>query len=163
MKKIWILLLITVFFSGCGTGRTYETLGSVPQTKPPVQPKNVSVILPEGAAETVWKTDEGTFYDCDGYTVSLQTLNSGDFAQTVKTLSGFRPDKLTILESGDDGQKRYDWVWTAAGADEQMLCRAAVIDDGDYHYCLCVMAEADTAGNYTQLWNELFSSFRLEL
>ncbi len=162
MKKIWIWLLITVLLTGCSAGGSYETLGTVPQEKPPAPMAKVTLALPEEAAENVWQTEEGTFYDCQGYTLSLQTFASGDLPKTVQTLSGFRPDKLTVLESGETGCRRYDWVWIAAGADGDVLCRAAVIDDGNYHYCLSAMALAGEAGDLTETWNGLFGSFRLE-
>ena len=40
--------------------------------------------------------------------------------------------------------------------------RAAVLDDGRYHYVLTVQADAARSGELTETWNQLFSGFSLE-
>jgi hypothetical protein len=119
-------------------------------------------LLPEDAAVETFAGEEIGVYDCGEYAVVLQTVPSGNFDSTVKSVSGFAPDQLTVLESRMDGVRRYDWVWTAAAEVGDVLCRAAVLDDGKYHYCLSVIAPAGKAGALTQTWNQLFGSFRLE-
>jgi len=39
--------------------------------------------------------------------------------------------------------------------------RAAILDDGSYHYVLSVLAEADRAGEFEQVFRALFESYAL--
>ena len=101
-------------------------------------------------------------YDCDGYILLLQTFSSGDLTATVQNLSGFSPEQLTVIKTASDTTKRYDWVWTAAGEEGEVLGRASILDDGNYHYCLCTIAPADQSTVLSEEWSNLFGSFRLE-
>lgn len=162
MRKCWIIAVLCMLLAGCGSKEVFETLGNVQHENSELPAMAaVSLQLPEEAAAEAFGSGEGTLYECEGYTLVLQTVASGDFARTVQTLSGFQPEKLTILESKVGQAQRYDWVWTAAGEDGDVLCRATVLDDGKYHYCLTAVADAREAGNLTAHWNELFGSFCL--
>ncbi len=163
MKKCCFLIVLSLLLTGCGAVPTFETLGTIEHqsaTTPSVA--QVMVELPEDAAQDVFQSEQETLYSCEDYTISMRTMVSGDLQSTIKTLSGYSPDKLTVMESASGQTSRYDWVWTAVGEDGDMIGRGAVLDDGSYHYCLCVMAQADLAGSLSQEWNELFGSFRLE-
>lgn len=163
MKKwLWILLTM-VLLTGCGSVETFETLGDISHisaTEPAI--RQVMLTLPADAALETGGQDFGaSMYACDGYTMVLQMFDAGDMEATIRTLSGFSPKDLTVLESVCGDHTRYDWVWTAAAEEGDLVCRGTVLDDGDYHYTLCVMAQASTAGELTQAWNELFASFCL--
>ena len=122
---------------------------------------SVRLVLPETAAKQTFGDDSDTVYECETYTLVLQTLLAGDLRATVRTLSGFYPDKLTVMESQQGQGKRYDWVWSAAGESGELVCRAAVLDDGNYHYCIYTIAQAEEAGTLAEEWNKLFASFCL--
>ena len=161
MKKLMIFLLLTIILAGCAATPTFETLGQVQHQQTVTHPAaEVLLSLPEDAAAVTFGGSD-TVYECNGYTLVLQTCSSGDLTATVQALSGFSPEKLTILESAAQTLRRYDWVWTAAGEGGDLLCRAAVLDDGNYHYCVYALAPAQNAGKLTEEWNELFASFRL--
>ncbi len=163
MKKSWFIILLTLLLCGCSAVETFETLGSISHqsASTPAQAQ-VGLTLPEDAAEDVFQGEQETLYSCEDYSISLQTLDSGDLKSTIQSLSGYSPDKLTVVESASGTATRYDWVWTAVGEEGDMIGRGAVLDDGSYHYCLCVMASAEIAGSLTGEWNELFGSFHLE-
>ena len=162
MRKFLLLLLICVLLSGCAASEVFETLGPVlhqPENLPAMS--TLQLTLPDTAiAETFGGSDK--LYECDGYTLILQNLPAGDFSGTVRTLSGFWPQELTVLESGTAEIRRFDWVWTAMGESGQLVCRAAVLDDGNYHYCLTAVAPVANAGELSEQWNALFASLRLE-
>lgn len=162
MKKIVVLLILCVLLTGCSAAETFETLGQIQHQSvdAPVQ-ATVQLSLPESATACVFAGGEERLYDCDGYFLELQTISSGDLQSTLQQLSGYCPEKLTVIESRVGEIKRYDWVWTAAGEDGDMICRAAVLDDGNYHYCLSTMASAQSAGTLMDEWNRLFASFCL--
>lgn len=161
MKKAVCFLVLVTVLAGC-SAPVYETMGNVDHVgSNDALPRQMTLALPEDAAVL---TASGTdmLYTCSEYTMSLQTLPAGDLASTVKTLSGYDLAQLTMLQSQCADHGRYDWVWVAAGEEGDVLCRAAVLDDGNYHYSLCVSANADAAADLTNTWNELFRSFCLD-
>ena len=164
MKKCMILLVCMLMLTGCGAVETMETLGNVIHnggTQAPVQ--QVVLEVPAEASVTVSGGETGlTMYECDGYTLYLQTFSSGDLQGTIRTLSGFAPEDLTVMTTACNDHQRYDWVWTAAAEEGDLVCRGTVLDDGNYHYTLCVMAQAEVAGELSEEWNGLFRSFCLE-
>lgn len=162
MKKIFAIVLLCAALTGCAATETFETLGNVEHERSEqAAAGKLTLSLPSSASKEAFSNGGDTMYDCDGYTLMLQTLSSGDLTRTVRAISGFSPDKLTLMESRADGYGRYEWVWTAAGEGTDVICRAAVLDDGNYHYCLYTIAAAQDAGTLTQEWNAVFSSFRL--
>lgn len=164
MKKCVLILMLLFLLTGCGAKETMETLGQVPHGPgEPAQLQQVCLEVPEEASVTVsgGETDL-TMYECEGYTVYLQTFPSGDLQSTIRTLSGFAPEDLTVMNTTCGDHQRYDWVWTAAAEEGDMVCRGTVLDDGNYHYTLCVVAQSDVAGSLSEEWNTLFGSFCLE-
>ena len=65
------------------------------------------------------------------------------------------------VETFEKGFHRWDWVWTAAGEGGDAVGRAAVLDDGVYHYCVSVMAEAGEAGALETQWSALMGSIEV--
>lgn len=164
MKKIGLLLLIVALLTGCATVPTWETMGEVSHISP-TQPqlRQVVLTLPEEATQETAASDTGvTVYTCEDYLICLQTFSAGDLSNTVRCMSGFSPEALTVLESPCKDHQRYDWVWTAVAEEGEMVCRGAVLDDGNFHYTLCVMARSEDAGTLQNTWNSLFGSFCLE-
>lgn len=161
MKKWIVLLLLCCLLSGCAAAPTFETLGDISheQVLAPV-PKEIVLALPKDAAvETV--NSEQKAYECKDYSLWTQTVTAGDLNATVKALSGFTPDKLTVMESKTDTRKRYDFTWTAAGENGDMVFRAAILDDGEFHYCVTAVAEAKDMADLTDDWNTLFASMEI--
>lgn len=164
MKKFWIFLFVSVLLTGCATQETFETV-----TDEYVQPvasvmRQAALLLPEDAAVNVMQNeDAGTIYFCDGYTLTLQTMESGDLNRTVCATTGYDKDRLRILETMSSDFKRYDFVWTAAGEGEDQVGRGAVLDDGSYHYVLTCMTGASQAEALQEQWQSIFASFCLTL
>lgn len=162
MRKWCIILVLCMGLYGCAAQDTFETLGQVQHESNEVPVMgSIQVSLPESAAGEVFSNEGNSCYECDGYTLTLQTFSSGNMEQTVRSISGFSPERLTIIESKIGKCKRYEWVWTAVGEGEDVLCRAMVLDDGNYHYCLTTMAAAHQAGTLQSEWNQVFASFTL--
>lgn len=160
MKKWIVLILLGSLLSGCAAP-TFETLGDISheQVLAPV-PKEIVLSLPKDASVEAMNNEQ-TAYACKNYSICMQTMEAGDLYATVKALSGFSPDKLTIMESKTDTLKRYDFTWTAAGASGDLVFRAAVMDDGEYHYCVTAMAEATDMAGLMDDWNTLFASMEI--
>ena len=160
MKKWLICICFVLFLTGCAAAETFETVGD-DLLQPVMAPiGEIMLELPSSASrQTMISDEDGKLYFCDGYTVTVQTLNRGDLDRTARTLCGFGVSNLDIVETASEGKKRWDWAWTAAGEGGDTVGRAAVIDDGHYHYCVTVMANAADAGALDGQWTAMLRSF----
>lgn len=160
MKKLWIILCISVLFTGCASAETFETLGDELLQPAMAEVGQINLSLPpEASSQTMLSNDGDKLYFCDGYTAAVQIMDRGNLDRTCRQLCGFGADSLNILETVSDDGRRYDWVWTAAGEGGDVLGRVAVIDDGSYHYCVSLQADASMAGELESQWIKLLSSF----
>ncbi len=160
LKKIIWMTVFCLLLSGCSSA-TFETMGPVAHVAQTVLPvRGILLDIPADAA-VLTASGPDSIYTCGDFDLSLQVLPAGDIRSTVLQVCGYEPERLTILECADGDFDRYDWSWTAAGENGDVICRAAVLDDGNYHYSLCVSADAALAGGLTEQWNALFSSFGL--
>ena len=161
MKKRWYLLVLCMMLTGCNGTETFETLGKIQHDQIEIPAiASVALSLPECAVMETFGGEDKVF-DCGEYTLVLQNLQSGDFQTTVERISGFDAERLTIMQSGSADIKRWDWIWTAASDEGELLGRAAVLDDGNYHYCLYILAPAQIATVMYEEWNGIFASFHL--
>lgn len=158
MKKLYVLALL-VFLTGCASEQTFETVEDWYYT-PAISQGVLSVSLPEDAAVQT-HSESGSIYLCDGYSICLQTLEAGDLDATLRSISGFSSEQLQIIQTRQQELKRYDFVWAAAGEAGDTVCRAAILDDGYFHYTLSVSADAAQAEGLESCWQELFASFTL--
>ena len=163
MKKIWWILIVAMLLCGCSGEQALETVNDELWISTMAPQKELSVKLPATAAKSVLAAEDGAqLYFCDGYVLTLQTTSSGDLNKTTQTLCGFDREKLTVMETKLGGVKRYDWIWTGVGEGSVQVGRAAVLDDGDYHYCVTVMADESSSGSLTGEWDALFSTLSLK-
>jgi hypothetical protein len=163
MKKCLIWVLLVMLLSGCGVRETFETVDDDVIQPVMASAAELSMKLPDtAAAQAVQNDDGGKLYFCDGYVLTVQTLDGGDMERTAKELCGFGTDGLDILETISTDHRRRDWVWTCAGEGGDSIGRAAVLDDGNFHYCVTVMAGAATVGSLEEEWNALFSSLCID-
>ena len=163
MKRTLYLMVMLVMLSGCGAVETFETVAD--ELVEPVmgQMRGVRLELPEDAALAVMGQQDGdTIYLCDGYALAVQMLQSGDLDETIREVSGFAPDQVTVLRTKTQDADRYEFVWSAVGEGGDQLCRGAILDDGSYHYTLTAMADAKAAGDLERQWDAIFESFRLD-
>lgn len=160
MRK-WLICLCTVLLlTGCAAAETFETVGDELLQPVMAEVGQISLSVPEGAyVQTMITGGDDKLYFCDGYTVAVQILDRGNLDRTCAELCGFQKESLNILETSAEGQKRYDWIWTAVGEGGDTLGRASVIDDGKYHYCVSLQADAAMAGELESQWSKLLGSF----
>lgn len=162
MKKCWMILVILgLILAGCGAEETFETVADE-QAEPVIaQQRQIYVELPGEAASPAVESDSGRLYLCGDYEISIQILEGGDRAATVKTLSGYEQDALTMMQRQRKDADCWEFVWASAGETGDMVGRAMVLDDGSYHYCIAVLADAETARQNQAVWDRMFDSFRL--
>lgn len=146
--------------TGCAAAETFETVGDELLQPAMAEVGQINLSLPpEASYQAMTNSDGDKLYFCDGYTAVVQILDRGDLDRTCRQVCGFGADGLNILETVSGSGKRYDWVWTAAGEGADVLGRTAVIDDGNYHYCVSLQADATMAGELESQWTKLMSSF----
>ena len=158
MKCLVCGLFLAGLLCGCQTEPTLETVNDEWIVPVMAQPREVSLGLPENMVMSVLEQDGRKLYLGEDYEIMLETLASGDLNATVQTLSGYEKDQLTVLETSQGDEKRYDFVWATTGEAGQRLGRAVILDDGDYHYCLSVLRDA---GEAQIVWRDVFGSFSL--
>lgn len=163
MKKRWIIwLVMTLMLMGGCQEPAYETIADEPAVPAAAQCRQILVSLPENAAvPTAEQAGVGDIYECDGFTLTVQTLDAGDLDKTLQTLTGYHRDELQIIESVKDGFKRYDSVFTAAGEGSLQVGRVCILDDGEYHYAVTTLAPEQTAGQLRSAWEDIYATFRL--
>ena len=161
MKKVWILLALAAILCGCASEETLETVSDDIVQPAMAQPGEVSVRLPDNAVAPVLESDSEQVYLSEDYEIVVETVSGGDLSATVQRISGYRADNLTVMETAQDGVKRYDFVWASAGENGDRLGRAVILDDGNYHYCLSVLRDADSEKTSQIVWRDVFDSFRL--
>ena len=163
MKKCCMILLFVLLLSGCSAQQTFERVYDdllLPVMAPVAQ---LQLQLPSSAAQPVLANDTGErLYFCDGYTLAVQTLEAGDLDKSLQSLCGYGREELTLLETKAETHSRYDWAFTCAGEGGTQVGRGAILDDGNYHYCVTVMAQESLSGALQDTWNDLFESLSLK-
>ena len=165
MKKVWIVLMMAVLVSvsGCMAPDAFETMNDTYlQPELPAAGK-LTMLLPVEAAALTMEGDTGAVYVCDGYTVTLHTCMAGDLDATLRTITGFGRENLPVMERLDEGMKRYECVWTAAGEGGDQVGRAVILDDGNYHYTMTLLADAAAMGELTDIWQNILASVRVNI
>lgn len=163
MKKLLIVLLCACLLSGCRSPESYETMTDLYYVPELPVPAEITVWLPENAAASVMEDEEaGTLYLCDGYTVSLQTLEAGDLDATLCAVTGYDKDALHGIGWEQNGLSRYECAWASAGEGGDQVARTVVLDDGAYHYVITVMGQAALAGAMAETWQAITDSITLD-
>lgn len=155
----WLVVLLALILCGCRTQETFETISDEPVQQVMAAPREVSVRLPDNAVAPVLETDARQVYLSEDYEIVIETLASGDLDATVRSISGFDKDQLTVIETQWEDVTRYEFVWAAAGENGDRLGRAVVLDDGSHHYCMSVLRDADAVSQV--VWRDVFGSFAL--
>ena len=152
MKTLWILLALASLLCGWTSEETLETISDDIVQPVMAQPGEISVRLPDNAVAPVLESDSEQVYLSEDYEIIVETVSGGDLSATIQRISGYTPDNLTVMETAQDGAKRYDFVWASAGENGDQLGRAVILDDGNYHYCLSVLRDADTTEKSQIVW-----------
>ncbi len=160
MKKLWIIAA-AILLAGCAAPKDYETMSDM-YNVPQLEARQISVWLPEESSTATMTDGAGAMlYIFDGYTVMVETLEAGDLDKTLKQVSGFSQDRLQIITREDENVRRMECVWAAAGEGEDQIGRTVILDDGSFHYVLTLLSDASKAGELTQQWQKIASSFSL--
>ncbi|MBE6926638.1 MAG: hypothetical protein E7461_07335 [Ruminococcaceae bacterium] len=159
MKK-WIVVMILLLLTGCTPKANFETVGDVyaPEN---LTPCDVTLTLPAEASVQTITGEGGRLYLCDGYSVTVQTLIGGDLEKTIEEVTGFSPQRLTLLETEKEGLRLCRCVWTSAGEGGDQIAQTLILNDGNFHYAVTAMAPSEKAAALSNTWQEIFRSVKL--
>ena len=155
---MWILLAALVL-TGCGEAPAAETVMDVLEEPVVAQPREIHLELPGETVACAMESDSGRLYLGDGYEVMVQTLPGGDLDATIRSLTGFQREDITVLQTSQE-PKRWEFAWAAAGEQGERVGRGLVLDDGNYHYCLSVLQDANDE-DCQIIWSQVFATFSL--
>lgn len=161
-KRLWLLLLLpALLLAGCAAEETLETVADELDIPVMAVPREVSVSLPGETDLGAVEGSTGRIYLANDYQVTIETLDAGDLDKTIREMSGFHREDLTVLETQEKDVKRYEFVWVSAGEKGEQLGHGIILDDGNYHYCMTVLRDADQETGTQVVWDEIFQSFSL--
>lgn len=159
MKKFCLIAVLALLLTGCGARETFETVNDDLDVPAVAQAGKIMVNLPENAASAVMENEDGALYQCNGYHVVLQTLPGGNLDNTLRTVTGYGKDAVSVMETKRYGMDRYDFVWTSASEQGDQIGRGSILSDGTYHYCVSVMGNAADYLQYEDAYRSVLSSF----
>lgn len=159
MKIIVFALVGILLLSGCTSEPVYETIGDVwENTEPVVSPGRMEVPLPEGAEMEVLEANGDGFYRVGDWELWTKVLSGGDLKKTLVALSGMDTDSLTVIDRNLQGYDCHETTWTVSSEDGIHVVRAGILDDGNYHYCLCVSVPEEDAGEAGEVFSQILQS-----
>lgn len=158
MKRFGLLLMVALLLCGCGAVETMETVADEWVIPVAAKPKELRLELPGEALACAMESDTGRMYFGDSYEVLVQTFSSGDLNDTLTELTGFPREELTVMQTQNGDIDRWEFAWAAAGEHGERIGRGVILDDGEYHYCLSVLQDADVT-DCQIVWSEVFRSF----
>ncbi|MBO5867870.1 MAG: hypothetical protein J6Q54_03050 [Oscillospiraceae bacterium] len=162
MKKLWVILLAALLLCGCGKDKALETVSDISAEPVVARVQQIRVnVPPELSTPAMQSADGGKLYLCDDYSVLVQTLPSGNLAQTIYTVTGQVQENLQIQTTQQGKTKRYQFVWATTGEQGARVGRTCILDDGAYHYVLTALADETAAEALQTTWQEMFTSFSL--
>lgn len=147
MKKICLLLALSLTLGGCASEPVFETIGNVyDQTQTVSAPGTIEMALPDGATMEVSAEESLKRYQIGDWQVWTEIHPGGDVMATLETVTGLDGSKLTVIESSRRGLQCHETAWSTAGETGHMAARTVVAEDGNYHYCISLaVPEADAA------------------
>lgn len=161
MKRMILLMTVLGLLSGCSAAETYEMVTDEPVQQVSAQPREIHFFLAEETAMPAMETDSGKLYLCGEYDVMSQIFDGGDLERTIRQVSGFSPSDLTVIQTESENVKKTEFVWTSAAEEGHRICRATILDDGNYHYVLSATVPAEKIEEYQEIWNGIFETFKL--
>jgi len=159
--KMLILLMIVLILTGCSPAQVYETVTDELVVPVSAQPREIRFDLAQEPVLPAMESDGGQLFLCGDFDVMVQTLEAGNLSDTVYRISGFLPEELTLIQTGDADVDKYEFVWTSVSDSGHLIGRATILDDGNYHYVLSATVDAQLIEEYQEIWNGIFESFKL--
>lgn len=162
MKIILAWIAMVGVLCGCAAEPVYETIAdSWEQTAPAASPGKMEVPLPEGAEMEVMEALGDSYYRVGNWELWTKVLTGGDVQKSFEALSALDVRGLTVLERDRGDLRCYETTWAVTSEEGGQVVRAGILDDGNYHYCICLSAPEDEAGDAGQVFSEVFQAVRI--
>lgn len=161
MKRKIGIALIALLLTGCRQREIFETVSDVWIQPAAVQIREMYAVLPPDAASPVLEGEGGTLYVCDDYEIHQQVLPAGDLSATVKAVSGYEAEDVTLVKTVQGEEKRYDFVWASVSDGGDRIGKGCILDDGSHHYVITILGNAESAEQNGAVWRETLASFTL--
>lgn len=160
MKKwiVSVLLVSAVVLCGCSV-ENFEPMLDVHSPSDQVTPQKMQIKLPEDAALSVMYGETGTLYYGENYEVSIETYPSGNISQTMCNVTGRKMEELTVMQIPVAQGNSYRCGWSVTDGEGDRIGQCIIIDDGRYHYCLSVLADADAASELRPIIETVLNSY----
>lgn len=161
MKKWVLLVMVVALMTLCAcSAEDFEPMLDVYGPSDHAQPAKIQIDLPEDAVLSVMAGDTGTLYYGENYEVCVETYPSGNISDTLKKITGRQLSDLTVLEVPVEEGKSYRCGWSVTDGEGERIGQCVVIDDGRFHYCLSVLADAESAGQLRPVIESVLNSYR---
>ena len=162
MKKILCLATLVILLTGCASKPALETIADEPVQSVSATAQQILLDLPGNAKlEAMGGESQDKLYLCDGFTVSVQTMEAGDLDKTLRTATGYGAEDLMLMKTDTPAGKCYRCVWAAAGEGQTQVGKTCIVDDGSYHYVLTVMVPEAEAGKLADQVQSVLDSFQV--
>ena len=161
MRKLLFICLVLLLLPGCAATQTFETVTDVYEEPAAVPSYALTLELPEAASVCTMKTQSDILYECEEYSLYVQTMAGGDLDRTLRDITGYESDELSVIQTKAGTFDRYELAWTVAGEGGQQICRTVILDDGNTHHALTAMGDHTKGSQLAQAWQKLFSTVRL--
>ena len=165
MKIASVLLLLMLFFCGCSKS-AWETVNDLDQSlavsKWPKHTYEIDVDLPDELS-LIYEEDDYCLYtdDCGNFEVETRTFLASSMESAVEILSGFEPEKLSILRMDADNMMQYRFSWVTNGEGEACIHTAKLLmSESDCYAVVCTTNE-NRGFEYQDEIRQVFSTCEL--
>lgn len=162
MKKWLLFLMAILLLTGCGKPEDYETMSDqhLPASEP--MASQVQLTLPEDAAVLTLAEEKGSaLYLCQDYTIAVQTLPAGDLDATLREVTGYGREHLQVYTWTQGTLRRHECVWVSAAETGDQVGKTVILDDGVFHYTVCMLTAAENGEALHQVWQQIVKSVTL--
>ena len=165
MKKRIVLTvcILAIFLGGCSGTETFEVISdgiNEPNTPMPAQ---IKLEISEDVAVKVMHGEGWELYEGDRCQIIVQTYPSGNLDETLKQITGYGKECLTVMELREKNMEKYVFAWSVVSGEGELVGRCTVLDDGWYHYCLTVLTDAECFGELRDTVDAMFATYSLEV
>lgn len=162
MKKWLLFLMAILLLTGCGKPEDYETMSDqhLPASEPTAL--QLQLTLPEDTAVLTLAEDNGSaLYLCEDYTIAVQTFPSGDLDATLREVTGYGREQLQIYTWTQRELQRHECVWASVSETGDQVGKTVILDDGVFHYTVCMLTAAENGEALSQVWQQIAKSITL--
>ena len=158
MKKIVAMVLLPMLLCGCGKQEVFETVSDEGEIPASAEAYRIVLSLPEEASQPIMDSGSEQIYMCENFTITVQQMEGGDMRETLSQITGGAAEESSVIQTSRNGIPCYRLAWASVGEDGLQSCRSVIMDDGNYHHAVTVMADYTVAGDLDAQWQHILDS-----